>query len=70
MCIYTPDMVLADKMRMSESSQNSAARVNLILDQCLQNKASETVLFLCVINVQLQFYSDVSLSEKRINNLI
>jgi len=45
MCIYTPDMVLADKMRMSESSQNSAARlwVNLILDQCLQNKAFETI---------------------------
>jgi len=43
MCIYTPDMVLADKMRMSESSQNSAARVNLILVQYLQNKAFETV---------------------------
>jgi len=45
MCIYTPDMVSADKMRISESSQNSAARiwVNLILDQCLQNKAFETV---------------------------
>jgi len=38
-------MVLADKMRMSESSQNSAARVNQILDQCLQNKAFETVYF-------------------------
>jgi len=39
-------MVLADKMRISESSQNSATRiwVNLILDQCLQNKAFETVL--------------------------
>ena len=39
-------MVLADKMRMSESSQNTAARlwVNLILDQCLQNKEFETVL--------------------------
>ena len=35
-------MVLVDKMRMSESSQNSAARVNQ-LDQCLQNKAFETV---------------------------
>jgi len=43
MCIYTPDMVLADKMRMSESSQNSAARVILILDQCRQNKAFESV---------------------------
>jgi len=43
MCIYSPDIVLTDKMRMSESSQNSAARVNLILDQCLQNKAFETV---------------------------
>jgi len=44
MCIYTPDMVLVDKMRMSESSQNSAARlwVNLILGQCLQNKDLET----------------------------
>ena len=30
-------MVLADKMRMSESSQISAAPINLILDQCLQN---------------------------------
>jgi len=43
MCIYTPDMVLADKMRMSESSQNSVALVNLNLDQCLQNKALKTV---------------------------
>jgi len=45
MCIYTPDMVLADKMRISESRQNSTARkwVNLILHQCLQNKAFETV---------------------------
>jgi len=45
MCIYTPDMVLADKMRMSESSQNSAARLwaNLILIQCVQNKSFETV---------------------------
>ena len=49
MCILTPDMVFADKMRMSESSQNSAARlwVNLILDQCLQNKAFATDYFLC-----------------------
>jgi len=46
MCIYTPDIVLANKMRMSESSQKSAARVNLILDQCLQNKALETVFFI------------------------
>ena len=45
MRIYTLDMVLADKMSMSESSQNSAARlwVNIILDQCFQNKAFETV---------------------------
>jgi len=45
MCIYTPDMVLANEMRMSESIQNSAARVNLILDQdqCLSHKAFETV---------------------------
>jgi len=43
MCIFTPDMVLADKMRMSKTSQNSAALVNLILDQCLQNQAFETV---------------------------
>jgi len=44
-CKYTSDMVLADTMRISESSQNSAARiwVNLILDQCLQKKAFETV---------------------------
>ena len=40
MCKYTADMVLADKMKISESSQNSATRlwVNLILDQCLQKK--------------------------------
>jgi len=59
-------------MRMSESSKNSAARlwVNLILDQCLQNKAFETVEIYCKINVILQFYSDVSMSKKRINNLI
>jgi len=63
-------MVFADKMRMSESSQNSAARVNLVLDQCLHNKAFEMVCVYCKINVLLQFYSDVSLSEKRINNLI
>jgi len=65
-------MVLADKMRMSESSQNTTARlwVNLILDQCLQNKEFETVLIYCKLNVLLQFYSDLSLSEKRINNLI
>ena len=39
-----PDMVLDDNMRMSECSQNGAARlwVELILDQCLQ-KAFETV---------------------------
>jgi len=30
--IYTPDMVLNDNIRMSASSQNSAARVYLILD--------------------------------------
>ena len=35
-------MVSADKMKMSESSQNRPTRVNLILDQCLQ-KAFETV---------------------------
>jgi len=60
------------KMRMSKSSKNSAARlwVNLILDQCLQNKAFETVEIYRKINVIFQFYSDVSMSEKRINNLI
>jgi len=36
-------MILANKMRISESSQNSAARINLILDQYLQNKAFEMV---------------------------
>ena len=38
-------MVLSDLMRISESSQNSAARlwVNLILDQCLLNKTFEMV---------------------------
>jgi len=52
-------MVLADKIRMSESSQNSAARlwVNLILDQCLQNKAIERVLIYWKINLILQFYN-------------
>jgi len=56
---------------MSESSQNSAARVRLILDQCLQYIAFETVYIYCKINVLLQCYtSDVSSSEKRINNLI
>jgi len=60
-------MVLVDKMRMSESSQNGAARVNLILDQCLQNKAFETGFFgkINVVHV-LQFYSDFSLGWKRI----
>jgi len=43
MYICSPDMVMADKMRVSESSQNSATRGNLLLDQCLQNKAFETV---------------------------
>ena len=36
-------MVLANKMRMSESSQNSTAQDDRILYQCLQNKAFETV---------------------------
>jgi len=41
-------MDLTDTMRKSESSQNSAARlwVNLILDQCLQNKAFETFSYI------------------------
>jgi len=43
MYIYTSDMVLADKIRMNESSHNSAARVNLIFDKSLQNEAFETV---------------------------
>jgi len=49
MCIYNSDMDLANQMITSESSPNSAARVcvNLILDQCLQNKAFETVKFYC-----------------------
>jgi len=55
---------------MIESSQNSAARVKLILDQCLQNKEFETVYIYFKINVLLQYYSDVSSSEKRINSLI
>jgi len=70
MCIYTPDMVLADQMRISKSGQNSAEGVNLILDRCLQNKAFETVYIYCKRNVLLQCYSDVSSSEKRINNLV
>ena len=32
-------MVLTDKMRIRKSCQTSIARVNLILDQCLQKKA-------------------------------
>jgi len=63
-------MVLADKMRMSESSQNSTIQINLILDQCLQNRAFAMVEIYCKVNVLLQFYSDVSLREKRIYNLI
>jgi len=55
---------------MSESCQNNATRVNLILDQCLQNKAFEIVLIYCTISVLLQLYSDDSMREKRINNLI
>jgi len=35
-------MILTDKMRMSESSKNTA-QVNLILNQCLQTKEFETV---------------------------
>ena len=63
-------MVLANKIRMSESSNNSTTQINLILDQCLQNKEFEMVEICCKINVLLQFYSDVSLREKRIYNLI
>jgi len=55
---------------MSESSQKSAARVKLVLDQCLQNKAFATVYIYCKIKMLLQCYRDVSSSEKRINNLI
>ena len=54
---------------MSESSQNGAARVKLILEQCLQNKAFATVYIFCKINVLLQCYSDVCSSEKRMNNI-
>ena len=43
MCIYIPDIVLANKIRMSESSNNSTTQINLILDQCLQNKEFKTV---------------------------
>jgi len=46
MCICTPDIVLTGKMRISESSQNSAARVNLILDQCLQKKRLKGFTFI------------------------
>jgi len=70
MSMYTPDIVLCALTRMSECSQNIGARVKLILDQCLQNKAFETGYIYCKINVLLQCYSDVSSSEKRINNLI
>jgi len=70
MCMYTLKRVMADKMRMSESSEKSVTWVNLSLDQYLQNKAFETVLIYCKMNVLLQFYSDVPLSEKRIDNLI
>jgi len=68
--MYTPDIVLADSTRMSESNQNSAARVKLMLDQCLQNKAFATVYIYCKINVLLQCYNDVSSREKRINDLV
>jgi len=70
MCMYTPNIVSADSTRMSESSQNSAARVKLMLDQCLQNKAIATVYIYCKINVLLQCYNDVSSREKRINDLV
>jgi len=65
MCIYTPDLGVADKMKISVSSRNSTARIDLMLEQCSQNKA-----VISKINVLIQVYSDVSLSEKRINNLI
>jgi len=45
MCIYTLDIFLADKMRMSESNQNSAAR--LLVNLILQNKTFETVEIYC-----------------------
>jgi len=55
---------------MSASSQNSAARIKLILDQCLQNRAFAMVYIYSKIIVLLQCYSDVSSGEKRINNLV
>jgi len=51
-------------MRMSVSSQKSTAQVDLMLEQSLQKA------FKRHINVLLPGYSDVSVSEKRINNLI
>ena len=53
MCIYTPDIVLA--------------RVRLILDPCLQNKAFATVYICSKINLPLQCYCDVSSSEKNVS---
>ena len=53
---------------MSESSQKSAARVKLILDQCLQKKRLQRFIFIAK-NMLLQCYSDVSSSEKRIKKL-
>ena len=44
--------------------------VMLVLDQCLQNKLFETVKMNDKINMLLQFYTGILLSEKRINNLI
>jgi len=56
MCLYIPDMVLDDTMKMSEYSQNSTARllVNLSLDQCVQNKAFKSFNLLqntCAITI-------------------
>ena len=53
MCIYTPELVETDKMRMSVSSQKSTAQVDLMLEQSLQNA------FKSKVNVLLQGYSDV-----------
>jgi len=72
MCIYvyTLDIVFNDLRECVSLVKKSAARVKLILDQCLQNKAFATVYIYCKINMLLQCYSDVTSSAKRINNII
>ena len=54
------------------SPQNYATRlwVILILDQCLQKTIIGTVTIYGNINMLLQFYTDIFLSENYFNNLV